>query len=167
MRIAILLFFATASAALACEHPYILHRAGDTSGCADSRDFKRVEHGGDVFWFARNGHDYFVRDAATLDRLEQLFEPQRALGKQQGALGRQQGELGRRQAAIGRQQADADHEQQRELSRQQRELATEQRALGAKQHELGKRQAELAHELDRQLQTIEDDLIRNGSARAE
>jgi len=183
MRIAILLFLATttASAALACEHPYVLHRGGDTSGCGDMRQFKRVERDGDVFRFQRNGHDYFVRDAATLDRLERLFEPQLAigrqeseLGRQQSALGHQQSELGRKQSDLGRQQADADRERQRELSRQQHELSEEQaalgsqqRALGEKQRELGRRQSVLAHELERQLQTIEDDLLRNGSARAE
>jgi len=184
MRLTTLLFaiaISVSATASPCDHPFVIRRGGDTSACANSAQIHRLAGRDDVFWFEHDGVSYIVTDAATLDRIEALFEPQRALGHQQSELGRQQSELGRQQSALGRQQSalgreqrGADSERQRELSRQQSDLSAQQAALGRQQAALGEQQAELgrkqsalARETDRKLGAIEEDLIRNGTARRE
>ncbi|WDS34971.1 M56 family metallopeptidase [Pseudoxanthomonas sp.] len=56
--------------------------------------------------FQRDQQTYVIRDPATVQRLNALHAPSRALGQQQGALGRQQGELGRQMAQLSTQVSD-------------------------------------------------------------
>src|SRR5438067_12475157 len=51
-----------------------------------------------VFWFRSSGKSYIIRDAAILNQIDDLFEPQRVLGEKQAGLGRKQAALGRKQA---------------------------------------------------------------------
>lgn len=134
----------------------ILVRNGNTNYMnGSSRMREHVSGYGKHFaYFERNGVAYVVTDAATLDRIDRVLEPQRAIGQRQAALGQdqaalgqeqallgqEQAKLGQRQAALGARQAGARGEEARRLSARQRELAEEQRELGAKQRELGDRQ---------------------------
>jgi beta-lactamase regulating signal transducer with metallopeptidase domain len=107
----------------------------------------------ELFWFEREGESYVIRDAATLRRIRDLFEPQQKLGERQAALGGQQAELGGKQAGLGGKQA---------------ELGAKQAEVGARMGKLGAEQARLDREGDtealeaqlKQLETKMHDLER-------
>jgi len=166
------------------------------SGSIDDIDrVKRLRKGGEaVLWFRQNGKEYVVRDAATLARVEALFEPmnklgdeqsklgdrQSALGDRQSALGDQQSELGDRQSAVAEKLADRARSgkstddlerqledlggQQEELGQKQEELGRQQEALGREQEKLGRRQEELSREAERQLGVMMSDVVARGLA---
>lgn len=77
---------------------------------------------GPLFWFARDGRVYVVRDAALLAEARRILRPVQELGAKQGKVGALQGRLGARQGRLGR----------------------EQGRLGAKQGMLGARLGSLA-----------------------
>lgn len=121
----------------------------------------------EVFWFARDGRQYVIRDRATVERVHDILEPTMRLGAEQGRLGAMQGELGAKQGEYGALQGrlgsmqgrlanldiagdpryESDYRELRrqidEISQRVRELGVQQRALGAQQQELGRRQREL------------------------
>ena len=127
----------------------------------------REAYAPNAFWFRSDGRSYIIRDAALLKQVDDLFEPQRSLGRKQEALGEQQAALGRKQAALGARQARAGSEEQlqNELSRQQDELARQQDALARIQNDLAARQNELGHEIHEKLGTMAKEWIRSGVAK--
>lgn len=149
----------------------------------DVDDLKQ-RYGRNFAVFERDGETYLVTDAASIQKLRDMFRPQSELGRKQGELGRQQGELGREQGRLGQEQGRLGREQgrlareradesrmealaarQRELSAAQRELGARQRELGARQRELGRRQSELAREIDRDLERFISQAVKNGTAK--
>lgn len=94
---------------------------GDTD---DLRLARRLRGGrpGPFFLFRHNGEVYTIDDRATLERIDQIFAPQRELGEQQGALGNRQGALGEEQGKLGEKQGKLG-EQQGELGMQQAEVS--------------------------------------------
>jgi len=87
-----------------------------------------------LFWFQRGGKEYFLRDAATLKALADVFQPQLALGQQQVALEKEQTRIGRDQESL-----NAQFEE-----------------LGVQQAEFGERMAQLAAEQVRIQEAGED-----------
>lgn len=87
-----------------------------------------------LFWFQRAGKEYVVRDAATLKKLADVFQPQLALGQQQAALDKQQARL-----SLDQESLNAQFEQ-----------------LGVQQAEFGERMAQLAAEQVRIQEAGED-----------
>jgi len=159
--------------------PYVLLLAGKstvTGGSTADVDKARKLRKSDneeLFWFEHGGKEYVIRDAATLQQIKALFEPQQKLANQQDALGEQQARLGSQQATLGAKQveygakqgeiggkmakvaAEQAHlagrgensatleAQMQELERQQQELKKPQEDLGRRQKELGQRQEAL------------------------
>ena len=105
---------------------YVLIDGDDVSMAGHSEDIRtaqRLQHGNaPVLWVRKNGKQYVVRDAATVQQMKAAHAPVQALGEQQGKLGEQQGALGERQGELGAKQGE----------------------LGAKQGELGVRMSEIA-----------------------
>lgn len=139
----------------------VVNGDGDT----DFQELRRT-YGRQFFWFRHDGRAYVVRDAATIQRLVDLYRPQSELGREQGELGRKQGALGRKQGELGRRQGELGREQarlgveearmsrfddddpstitrRRELERRQRELSRRQDDLGREQDALGREQSKL------------------------
>lgn len=56
---------------------------------------------GDFIWFERDEKPYIIRDEATVQKAEQLWQPVQELGRQQEALGKKQEALGKQQEALG------------------------------------------------------------------
>jgi bla regulator protein BlaR1 len=81
---------------------------GSTS---DLRKVKQISGGKPLLWFERDGKSYVVQDAATLARIQELFEPQREMGEKQGALGEKQAKLGEQQARLGAQMGELGAQQ--------------------------------------------------------
>ena len=113
-----------------------------------------------------DGRDRLIRDAALIERADEIVEPMQELGKkmgelggrqgalggQQGRLGARQGQLGARQAALaGRNSLIATRMASRsrrgldtaELEAEQRKLEAEQEALSEEMEELGRQQEAL------------------------
>ena len=118
---------------------------------------RSLRAGSEALLYVRHGGGaYVIRDAATLRRVEALFEPQKELGarqaelgSRQAALGQRQGRLGEQQARLGVRQASASSGRAAELGRQQNSLGRQQDALGRQQNELGRQQNELGREQNR------------------
>ncbi len=133
-----------------------------------------------LFWFQRGGKEYVIRDAAILQQIKALFEPQRKLASEQAALGAKQAEQGKKQAEVGvkiakiaAEQAllagqgenSADLEaQMQELEREQEAIARPQKELGRQQEELGRKQKEAARDAEKQLEVLSDQAIASGLA---
>jgi len=145
----------------------------------DVRRARSFRSGGEgVLYVRQGGSAYVIRDAATLRRVQSLFEPQKALGarqselgSRQASLGRQQARLGAQQAEIGRRQAGSSPRDAEALARQQDDLGRQQDALGRRQDALGRQQDELGREQDRvsriaedQLRTLVGEAMRSGLA---
>lgn len=97
------------------------------------------DKGSNTVWFERDGAQYVIKDAATVDRLRTLHEPSKRLGAQQGELGRQQGALGREQGELSRQMVAMGREIARKATEEAR--IAMQASHGAAQDEAIARQA--------------------------
>ena len=158
----------------------IIVRKDNQSYVHTNRNAPDVDDIGDHFaYFEHDGTAYVIRDAATLQRIHRVLQPQVDLGNEQARLGRQQAALGEKQAALGRKQAALGMEQvsargararelqqrQHELAEQQRELAEQQRPLGDEQRELGEKQRKASRVALTQLEKLFDDAVRTGVAK--
>jgi bla regulator protein BlaR1 len=155
-------------------------RSSTMSGSTDDlRRAHALRRGQEALLYVRHGGAaYVIRDAATLRRAEEIFEPQRRLGARQAELGSRQAALGSRQAALGAQQARLGAQQanatprravelgreQTELGRRQNELGLQQDALGRQQSALGQEQDRLGREADAQFRTLLAEALRSGVA---
>jgi bla regulator protein blaR1 len=113
-----------------------------------------------ILWFRDGGHEYVVRDPATLKEIETLWRPVNELGEAQGKLGSQVGELGRKMGELGSQQGL--------LGTRQGTLSTREATLSiresndslsdAQRADLARRRAALKQqirELDKQMRALE------------
>ncbi|MCR6625995.1 MAG: hypothetical protein NVV67_06940 [Pseudoxanthomonas sp.] len=89
---------------------YVLIDGDDVSMAGHSDDIRtaqRLQQGSaPVLWVRKNGKQYVVRDAATVQQMKAAHAPVQALGEQQGKLGEQQGALGERQGELGSKQGE-------------------------------------------------------------
>jgi hypothetical protein len=140
---------------------------------------RALRNGSEALLYFREGDAaYVIRDAATLRRAQEIFEPQVRLGARQAELGSRQAALGGRQAALGAQQArlgalqaNATPRRSAELGREQGALGEQQNALGEQQNKLGaqqavlgREQARLAREADVRFRDLVADARRRGVA---
>jgi hypothetical protein len=147
-----------------------------------------------LFWFRRGGKEYVLRDAATLQQIKALFEPQQKLGEQQAKLASQQAALSAKQAEQGKKQGEVGvkiakvaaeqahlaglgetsapieaqmqelEREQEEIAKPQKELGRQQEALGRQQEDLGRQQKEAGQEAEKQLKALADQAIASGLA---
>ncbi len=112
---------------------------------ADTVRALRKKIGSDFIWFIHDGNSYVIRDAATVERAQQLYAPMDELGRQQDELGRQQDELGRKQDELGKQQDAVRVKVPADLEARLKKVEDEIRRLGpdASQDDLGRLQGEL------------------------
>src|SRR4029077_11308199 len=64
---------------------------------------KRDAYGSDFMWFKKDGREYLIRDGMTLDRIEGLFEPERAYEPEAKRVRRDLRPLERRESGLDRQ----------------------------------------------------------------
>lgn len=180
MRKLALLVLVLALPLSAATYDNIIVRKGNHSYVHTNRDAPDVDDLGRHFaYFERNGAGYVIRDAATLQRIERVLQPQVDLGNEQARLGQQQAALGSKQAALGAKQAALGIEQigasgararelqrrQSELAEQQRELADQQRPLADEQRELAEKQREASRVALAQMEKLFDEAVRSGVAK--
>ena len=152
---------------------YVLIEGDDVTMAGHSDDIRtaqRLQQGNaPVLWVRKNGKQYVVRDAATVQRMKAAHAPVQALGEQQGKLGEQQGALGERQGELGSRQGElgvkmseiaqdqaaaalrgadtreaANDRRMKELQDEQEALARQQEVLARQQEPLARQQEALA-----------------------
>ncbi|HEX8410611.1 MAG TPA: hypothetical protein VF883_17235 [Thermoanaerobaculia bacterium] len=180
MRKFVLVLLALALPLSAATFDNIIVRNGNHSYVHTNRHAPDTESLGRHFaYFERNGVGYVIRDAATLQRIERVLQPQVQLGNEQARLGQQQAALGQKQAALGARQAALGAQQisargaraselqrrQSELAEQQRELADQQRPLADEQRELAEKQREASRVALGRMEKLFDEAVRSGVAK--
>jgi beta-lactamase regulating signal transducer with metallopeptidase domain len=106
------------------------HHSTSSGSSQDMRRARSYQRSGErLLWFRHEGREYVVRDPATLDEVENIWEPVGVLGGEMGKIGAKQGEIGAKQGEVGARQGAVGAEQGR---------------IGAQQGALGSRQAALA-----------------------
>ena len=152
---------------------YVLIEGDDVTMAGHSDDIRtaqRLQQGNaPVLWVRKNGKQYVVRDAATVQRMKAAHAPVQALGEQQGKLGEQQGALGERQGELGSRQGElgvkmseiaqdqaaaalrgadtreaANDRRMKALQDEQEALARQQEVLARQQEPLARQQEALA-----------------------
>ena len=152
---------------------YVLIEGDDVTMAGHSHDIRtaqRLQQGNaPVLWVRKNGKQYVVRDAATVQRMKAAHAPVQALGEQQGKLGEQQGALGERQGELGSRQGElgvkmseiaqdqaaaalrgadtreaANDRRMKALQDEQEALARQQEVLARQQEPLARQQEALA-----------------------
>lgn len=152
---------------------YVLIEGDDVTMAGHSDDIRtaqRLRQGNaPVLWVRKNGKQYVVRDAATMQRMKDAHAPVQALGEQQGKLGEQQGALGERQGELGSRQGElgvkmaeiaqdqaaaalrgadtreaANDRRMKALQDEQEALARQQEVLARQQEPLARQQEALA-----------------------
>lgn len=130
----------------------------------DVEQVRRLRKGSeDIFWFRRDGKAYIVRDAATLARIEKIWEPIGELGAKQGELGAQQGKFGGKQGALGAKQGAlgakqgalaaqqarrGDEADDREIEKRQREIEEEMEEISSQMEDLGHEMEKLGEQME-------------------
>jgi phage shock protein A len=137
---------------------------------------KRDQYGGDFLWFKKDGHRYLIRDAATLARVQALFErarvykPEskrvkgeaRSLERRESQLDREIDELTDRDEGPPLTAAEEDH--LRDLRRELESVEGQLRVLERQEEEIDRKRDALEAEAEKQLGPILDEAIRSGAA---
>jgi beta-lactamase regulating signal transducer with metallopeptidase domain len=126
-----------------------VHMNGNTSDVHAARAARRGREA--LLWLRHDGREYVVRDAATIGRVREAFEPVEKLGRQQAEIGAKQAAIGARQAEVGQKQA--------EIGAKQAAIGTRQAAIGAKQAAAAALSSDAAREaqlqgLDAQMESL-------------
>ena len=87
--------------------------SGSMNDWRDAEDTRRDADESVAFWFRRGDDRYLITDPGLLRQVDEMFAPQRELGRRQGLLGRKQGEFGRLQGDLGRKQGELGRLQDR------------------------------------------------------
>lgn len=143
----------------------------NTIGSTDVRASKMIKKAaaqdeGRFLYVRVDGRDRVIRDAALIERADQIVEPMQELGKKMGELGGRQGRLGGQQGQLGGQQGRLGARQgalasrsailgsrmasrsrrgldTSDLEAEQRKIEAEQQAIGEEMDELGRQMTEL------------------------
>ena len=123
----------------------------------------RRKYGNNFLWLLRSGREYVIRDQATLDRIDALFAPQRALEPEQEAINDEESEVDRHIDEIT-DRDDDDAPLSANEEKRLRELEQRAREIRSRERELDRRSDELERRAEKDLWRIADDAIRTGVA---
>jgi prefoldin subunit 5 len=128
-------------------------------------------------WFKKDGREYLIRDGMTLDRIEGLFEPERAYEPEAKRVRRELRPLERRESELDRQidaltdrdegpRLTADEEDRlRDLRREMNEVQKQMRVLERQQDAIEHTRDALEADAERRMLPILDEAVRSGVAR--
>lgn len=134
---------------------------------------KRDAYGSDFLWFKKDRHEYLIRDAATLQHMQALFERTHAYKAEAKRAKREVRALEMRESQLDRQidaLADrdrltaAEEDQLRDFRRELDTLRSQLRPLEVQADELERKRAVLEAEAERAMLPMLDDAIRSGVA---
>ncbi|HEX3071561.1 MAG TPA: hypothetical protein VHX14_23555 [Thermoanaerobaculia bacterium] len=139
---------------------------------------RRDAYGRDFMWFKKDGREYLIRDAATLDRLDGLFEPGRKykpeakrVKQELRPLERRESELDRRIDALtdrdeGPRLTTADENRLRDLRRELASVQHDMRELERQEEEIDRKRDALEADAERRMLPTLEEAIRRGVATA-
>jgi hypothetical protein len=137
---------------------------------------KKSEYGSQFLWFQRRGEGYVIRDAATLEQIDHLFDAQRAFDPEAERLRDRLRPLETRESKLDH-EIDAlsdqddekltsdDRQRLRDLEREQRDLEAQLRVLEREEDALDRRRDAREEEAERRMVPILDEAIRTGLAK--
>jgi len=137
---------------------------------------KKAEYGSQFIWFQRHGKGYVVRDAATLDQIDHLFDAQRAFDPEAERIRDRMRPIERRESKLDH-EIDAiedaddekltsdDRQRLRDLQREMRDVQAQLRALEREEEDIDRKRDAREAEAERRMVPILDDAIRSGVAK--
>lgn len=161
---------------------YILVRGSDQimSGPTVSLETalrKRDSYGENFIWFRSHGSEFLIRDAATLDRIDHLFDPRRALKSEAKRIKDELRPVERRESEIDEEIDDltdrdegpaltaAERQRLDSLQREMRELQPKLRVLERQEEAIDRKMDEREADAEEKLVPILEDAVRTGVAK--
>jgi hypothetical protein len=145
-----------------------LNMTGDNLNSADIEAVKRKVQG-EFFWFRKDGKEYIVQDAATLERVRQAWAPLEKTGAEMEKQGKEMGRHGEAMGGYGAKMALAavtfNQAKMEALGKKMEEAGKPMEALGEKMEVLGKQMEAQQKEADRTTRGIINESVSSGAAR--
>jgi prefoldin subunit 5 len=136
---------------------------------------KKAEYGSHFIWFQRHGEGYVIRDAATLDQIDHLFDAQRALDPDAERLRDRLRPLEKRESKLdheidaledGDEKLTSDDRQRlRDLQREMRDVEAQLRVLEREEEAIDRKRDAREADAERRMVPILDEAIRSGVAK--
>ena len=154
--------------------PYALVREGmrmDLTNKVDDADLKAIKRSvqGDFFWFRKDGKDFVVQDAATLERIRQAWAPMEKTGAEMEKHGAEMGRHGKLMGDYGNQMAMAavtlNKTKMEAIGKKMEDAGKPMEAIGKKMEVLGEQMEAQEKEADKATRGIIKDAIASGTAR--
>jgi phage shock protein A len=139
---------------------------------------RRDAYGSDFMWFKKDGREYLIRDAVTLDRLDRLFEPARAYKPEAKRVKRELRPLERRESELDRQidaltdrdegprLTTAEEDRLRDLRRELAGVQRDLRTLEQQEEEIDRKRDALEADAERRMLPILEEAVRRRVATA-
>lgn len=128
--------------------------------------------GKNFIWFRLGGTEYIVRDAATMDALDRLWDPFRAtdpefdqLMKRLRPLEKKENALDREHDALEDQEEHADPARLRELERQLNDVQRQLRVLEDEERRLDDKRDAIERDVERKMVPLLEEAVRKGVAK--
>jgi hypothetical protein len=151
--------------------PYALVAADSHPGKISNTDLEGIRRSvqGEFFWFRKDGKEYIVQDAATLDRVRQAWAPLEKTGAEMEKQGKEMGRHGEAMGGFGAKMALAavtfNQAKMEALGKQMEEAGKPMEAAGEKMEVLGKQMEAQQKEADRTTRGIINESVASGTAR--
>jgi hypothetical protein len=155
--------------------PYALVRGGAnlhiTGDKVDSSDIEAIKRSvqGEFFWFRKDGKEYIVQDAATLERVRQAWAPMEKTGAEMERHGEEMGRHGKAMGDYGNQMAMAavtlNKTKMEAIGKKMEEAGKPMEAIGKRMEALGKRMEAQQKAADRTTRRIIKEAVASGVAR--
>jgi seryl-tRNA synthetase len=138
---------------------------------------KRDAYGEDFIWFRSHGSEFLIRDAATLDRIDHLFDPRRALKSDAKRIKHELRPLERRESELddeideltdrddGPELTATEQHRLDSLRQEMRELRPRLHALERQEEDIDQKMDEREKEAEEKMVPILEDAVRSGIAK--
>ncbi|MBD8530681.1 MULTISPECIES: hypothetical protein [unclassified Massilia] len=124
---------------------------------------------GEFFWFRKDGKEYIVQDAATLDRIRQAWAPMEKTGAEMEKHGAEMGRHGKVMGDYGNQMALAavtlNKTKMEAIGKKMEDAGKPMEAIGKQMETLGEEMEAQQKEADKATRGIIKDAIASGTAR--
>jgi hypothetical protein len=124
---------------------------------------------GEFFWFRKDGKEYVVQDAATLERIRQAWAPMEKTGAEMEKHGKEMGRHGDAMGAYGNQMALAavtmNKTKMEALGKKMEEAGKPMEAIGKQMEALGERMEAQERDADKATRGIIGEALASGVAR--
>jgi hypothetical protein len=142
----------------------------------ESALMKRASYGSDFIWFHDHGKEYVIRDAATVDRILHLFDPEHAFDPEAERIERELRPLEKRESELddeidaltdrdeGPALTAAEEQKLERLRKEMDALHPKMRALERQEEEVDHKRDAAEAEAERRMVPILEESVRSGIA---